>query len=142
MDRLRPMEWYEIMQLRQDVFVIEQRCLYRDLDGKDPFCLHLSGRQMHTGKLAAYARLVPPSVVFEEASIGRVVTDQAIRGQGIGNLLMLRAIEEVQRNFLVSRIRISAQAHLQTFYYDLGFRKIGKVYDDEGIPHIDMIFTN
>jgi ElaA protein len=126
---------YEILQLRQLVFVVEQQCVYLDVDGHDPRCWHLAGHDLHG--LVAYARLIPPGLLGAEVSIGRVATDPRARGSGVGKLLMQQAIEHVTRRW-GGAIVISAQAYLQRFYRDFGFVAVGKEYLEDGIPHIEM----
>ena len=129
---------YETMTLRQQVFVIEQACLYLDADGFDMQAVHGLGR-LRDGGLAAYARILPPGSRYREPSIGRVLVAPALRGEGHGYDLMRRAIEETARLYPGHTIRISAQAHLERFYRGLGFSPAGTLYDDAGIPHIDMV---
>jgi len=136
-DQLSPLELYRIIELRNRVFVVEQNCVYNDTDEKDLQCLHLCC--WHEGKLLAYARLVPPGLSYEEASIGRVVCDPAERGRGLGKELMERAIELCRSLFQSDRIRISAQSYLIDFYVDIGFTATGKEYLEDGIPHTEMI---
>lgn len=128
---------YEAMMLRQRIFVIEQTCLYLDADGFDSQCRHGLGYSQK-GALVAYARIVPPGSRYPEPSIGRVVIVPELRGNGTGYDLMQRAIDETVSLFPELPIRISAQAHLERFYRQLGFEPAGPLYDDAGIPHIDM----
>ena len=126
-------ELYAIMALRQQVFVVEQKCAYMDADGLDMVSRHLWGCQP-TGLIAAYLRIVPAGAKFDEVSIGRVVTSPHVRGTGLGRELMKRGIAAVG----AVPLRISAQAYLERFYCELGFARVSDVYDDDGIPHIDM----
>lgn len=132
-------ELYEIVQLRSDVFVIEQQCIYRDLDDKDRNCYHLMGRIKETGELAAYARIVPPGISYEEPSIGRVLTVRKYRRNQFGKALMQKSIEEVQMLYPGQPIRIGAQTYLLSFYNSVGFVEAGKPYDEDGIEHVEMI---
>lgn len=132
-------ELYAIMQLRNEVFVVEQNCVYQDADGKDAHCWHLAG--WNDGKLVAYTRLLPPGISYAEASIGRVVTSPAYRGTGAGRQLMQESIVHTQRLFHCTEIRIGAQLYLNQFYRSLGFRDAGFQYLEDGIPHIEMIFS-
>ena len=132
-------EMYEILQLRNRVFVVEQNCVYDDTDDKDIHCYHLCGYE--DDRLVAYARIVPPRISYDEASIGRVVTHPQYRSFGYGKLLMKTAIEETKQQFNVSSIRISAQEYLLNFYADLGFVSTGKSYLEDGIPHVEMVYV-
>lgn len=134
---LTPPELYAILKLRSEVFVVEQNCVYLDTDNKDQLSFHLSG---WIGKdLVAYARILPPGLAFEEASIGRVVTNPLYRKIGAGRELMLQAIERTINQFDVSAIKIGAQLYLLDFYTSLGFKISGPQYMEDGIPHIEMI---
>jgi len=136
-DELSAREVYELMRLRSEVFVVEQRCVYLDADGADPDCWHLMGED--GGELRAYARLVPAGLKFAEASIGRVVCDPCTRGTGLGHALMREAVERVRLLWGPGPIRIGAQAHLEGFYRQHGFEPDGPPYDEDGIPHIEML---
>ncbi len=125
-------ELYAILALRQRVFVVEQKCLYLDADGHDRVSRHLWA--VRGDAIAAYLRIVPAGVKFSEVSIGRVLTAPEARGGGLGRELMKRGIEACG----AVPITISAQAYLETFYTELGFVRVSDVYDDDGIPHIDM----
>ena len=133
---LSPAELYSILQLRSEVFVVEQNCVYLDLDSKDQHCYHLMG--WLDEKLVAYTRLVPPGISFEYPSIGRVVTSPSARRSGFGKLLMEKSIDETIRLFGISPIRIGAQLYLQKFYTSLGFITSSDVYLEDGIEHIEM----
>lgn len=135
-DALHPRTLYALLRLRSAVFVVEQVCVFQDLDGLDADCLHLLGER--GGGLVAAARLVPAGRAFAEASIGRVVTDPAARGQGLGHTLMSQAIDTLQRLWGPQPIRIGAQAHLQDFYRQHGFVTASPVYDEDGIDHVEM----
>lgn len=138
-DDLGANDLYALLRLRAEVFVVEQRCAYLDPDGADPACWHLLGER--EGALLAYARLVPAGLKFTEASIGRVVTDPATRGSGLGHALMREAIERVHALWAPQPIRIGAQAHLQAFYGQHGFAVDGPLYDEDGIDHVEMLRT-
>lgn len=122
---------YAVLKLRSEVFVVEQQCVYLDPDGADLEAWHLLGRD-EAGSLQAYARLL------EGPRIGRVVTAPGARGAGQGRALMQQAIAECERLWPGQGIELSAQAHLQRFYASLGFEPTSAVYDEDGIPHIDM----
>jgi ElaA protein len=125
-------ELYAILALRQRVFVVEQKCLYLDADGYDRVSRHLWAQRGDA--IAAYLRIVPAGVKFPEVSIGRVLTASDARGGGLGRELMKRGIEACG----AVPITISAQSYLERFYTELGFARVSDVYDDDGIPHIDM----
>ena len=138
-DRLTASELYALLQLRTEVFVMEQKCIFQDMDGADDQAAHLLGTQ--EGQLIAYARLFPAGVKFAEASIGRVVTRGSARGQGLGHLLVLRAIAAVQTLWGAQPIRIGAQARLKAYYSQHGFADVGAPYIEDGIDHIEMVWT-
>lgn len=125
------------MQLRQQVFVVEQNCVYLDADGHDPVCLH--GLCFLGPTLVAYARILPPRQTYATPSIGRVVVAPVVRGSGLGRVLMEEALSECAARYPTDAISIGAQHHLQTFYESLGFCANGDPYDDDGIMHVDMI---
>jgi ElaA protein len=136
-NELSPTELYKILRLRNEVFVVEQNCPYQDADNKDLKCHHLM--LLKNDELMAYARLVPPGLSFPQMSIGRVVTSPKARGTGAGRILMNMAIEQCYKFFGAGSIQIGAQAYLVSFYGSLGFKEVGEIYDEDGIPHIDMI---
>jgi len=130
-------ELYTILQLRAEVFVVEQNCPYLDTDNKDQYCHHLMG--WVDDKLVAYTRLVPPGVSYDEyPSIGRVVTSPAARRSGFGKMLMEKSIEETISLYGKTPIRIGAQLYLKNFYSSLGFITSSEVYLEDGIEHIEM----
>lgn len=129
-------ELYDALQLRSAVFVIEQNCIYQDLDDKDRKGHHLLGYD--NGALVAYARLLGPGISYGEASIGRVVVSKEARGRKSGRELMIKAIEETFSAFNTNEIVISAQQYLEKFYTDLGFWTEGEMYLEDDIPHIKM----
>jgi ElaA protein len=126
-------ELYAILALRQRVFVVEQNCAYLDADGVDAASRHLWAER--GGEVAAYLRIVPAGVKFAELSLGRVITAPEARGAGLGRELMKRGIAAAGP----VPIRIGAQAHLEKFYGELGFVRASDVYDEDGIPHIEMV---
>lgn len=132
-------ELYRIFHLRMSVFVVEQNCPYQDADGKDLKCFHLWGEQDE--KMIAYARLVPADVSYKEPSIGRVVTSTEARRSGAGKILMEKSMEFIKKEFGNVPVRIGAQAYLQKFYESFGFVREGDEYDEDGIPHIIMLFV-
>jgi ElaA protein len=135
-DELNVHELYAIMQLRSEVFVVEQNCVFQDADDKDQYCYHLMA--WHNKRLAAYARLVPPGVTYAETSIGRVITSSAFRGQGIGRQLLQQAILKSTLIFGKKAIKIGAQLYLKKMYESFGFQQVGDVYLEDGIEHIYM----
>ena len=136
-DDLTTAELYCILNLRSKVFVVEQNCVYLDTDGRDADSFHLCG--WLENKLVAYCRLLPPGLAYEnEASIGRVVADPAHRKDGLGKILMSKAIAETYKRFKVSSIKIGAQQYLTKFYGELGFTIISAPYLEDGIPHVHM----
>ncbi len=139
-DSLSASELYDVLALRQLVFVVEQKCVYNDCDGKDRVALHLLGRDEH-GRLVAYARLLPAGKSFAEPAIGRVVTHPDVRRAGAGRALMTTAIAETHAAFGHGPIRIGAQRYLTRFYESLGFQTAGPEYDEDGIPHIEMLLA-
>lgn len=131
-------ELYAILQLRSEIFVVEQDCVYQDLDGKDEAALHILGFKKK--KLVAYTRVFEPGYYFDEASIGRVVVRQNERKFGYGYEIMMASIQVVQIHFKTSDIRISAQCYLKRFYNNLNFVEDGEAYLEDGIPHISMLY--
>lgn len=136
--RLSVDELYAILTLRQLVFSVEQRCAYLDCDDKDQASLHLLGRSP-SGRLLAYARLLPSGLSYPEPSIGRVVCHPEVRRTGMGKRLMQEAIAQTWLAFGKRAIRIGGQLYLQRFYEELGFVGIGHPYDEDGIPHLEML---
>lgn len=132
-------ELYALLRLRSEIFVVEQNCVFLDMDNKDQTCWHLLGWQ--DGALVAYSRLVPPGVSYEESSIGRVATAITARGNGIGRELMQQSIIGTKKLFGDHIIRIGAQLYLEKFYSTLGFVPTGGIYPEDGIPHIQMLLS-
>jgi ElaA protein len=136
-DRLSGRDVHDVLQLRSRVFVVEQNCPYLDADGADPQCWHGLGRI--DGALVATARLVPPGLKYLEPAIGRVVSAPEVRRTGAGRALMISAIAQVKRLYPGQDIRLGAQRYLEKFYGSLGFSPQGEPYDEDGIPHIEMV---
>jgi ElaA protein len=136
-DELTPAQLYAILRLRNEVFVVEQNCVFQDADNKDPHCNHLM--LFNEDELMAYARIVPAGIAYEEMSIGRVVTSPKARGTGAGRVLMTKAIELCYEILGAGPIRIGAQCYIKAFYASLGFVETGEPYDEDGILHIEMI---
>jgi ElaA protein len=129
-------ELYDILRLRSEIFVVEQTCVYLDLDGKDKKGLHLLGE--FEGKIVAYSRLFKPGISFDNASIGRVVVDAHYRDRKWGHDLMREAIAGIQSHFGESKITIGAQLYLKKFYESHGFVQTSEMYLEDDIPHIEM----
>lgn len=137
-EELSNFELYQILQLRINVFMLEQECLYPECDNKDLKGKHLMGYL--NNQLVAYARLLPPGVSYPDASIGRVVVHPQCRHLKLGNALMSKAIAQVREDFPNEDIRISAQVHLQGFYERVGFERVSEEYLEDNIPHVEMLF--
>ncbi len=145
LDALSVPELYAMLQLRTEVFVIEQNCVFQDMDGADDQAMHLLGYHGESGvdrQLVAYARLFPAGIKFAEASIGRVVTRASARGQGLGHVLIQRAVSSVHTLWGVQPIRIGAQARLKAYYTQHGFVDVGVPYVEDGIDHIEMVWQD
>ena len=130
-------ELYDLLQLRSEIFVVEQDCVYQDLDGKDQKALHVIGYK--NGDIVAYTRLFKPGDYFKEASIGRVVVKQKERQHKYGYDIMNASINAIKNHYNETIIRISAQTYLRSFYGNLEFKEVGEEYLEDGIPHINMI---
>lgn len=133
-------ELYDSLQLRSAIFVVEQKCIYQDMDDKDKKAQHLLG--YIDGKLVAYARILAPGISYKESSIGRVVVDSNQRGKSFGKELMQEAIRRTLGQFNTNEIVISAQYYLLKFYSELGFVASGDIYLEDDIPHIKMKYYN
>ncbi|MFM6925567.1 MAG: GNAT family N-acetyltransferase [Ferruginibacter sp.] len=138
-DELTAAELYSIMQLRNEVFVVEQNCVYQDADDKDQQSMHLCG--WDGAELVAYTRIIPQGISYTEASIGRVVTSPAYRKMGAGRQLMKESISRCYSEFSCTAIKIGAQVYLTAFYQSLGFVPCSGQYLEDGIPHIEMILN-
>jgi ElaA protein len=136
-EQLSTTQLYQILALREEVFIVEQRCPYQDADGQDFKALHLMAYQDQ--QLLAYARIFAPEQ--NQAKIGRVVTKGSGRGQGLGQQLMQRAIAHCQQHWPKATIMISAQRYLEKFYQELGFEICSEPYLEDDIPHIAMRIT-
>lgn len=135
-NKLTTQELYDMLQLRSEVFVVEQDCVYQDIDGKDQKALHVLG--FKADKLIAYTRLFKPGDYFKEASIGRVVVAKNQRHFNYGYDIMKASIEAIKTHYNKTVIKISAQCYLKTFYNNLGFKEVGEEYLEDDIPHIVM----
>jgi ElaA protein len=140
-DHIPNSDLYEVLRQRQQVFVLEQTCLYPDIDGHDPAAHHLMGWQQVDGRreLVAYLRCLAPGAKYAEMSLGRVLTTQAARGGGVGRLLVAQGLAQAERRHPGHACRIGAQQRLERFYASFGFRTVGDPYDEDGIAHIDML---
>ncbi|GAB4214150.1 MAG: GNAT family N-acetyltransferase [Rhodoferax sp.] len=134
---LRAAELYEVLRLRSAVFVIEQQCLFADMDGLDAQAMHLLGVQ--NGQLCAYARCFGPGVTFAQASLGRVLTAPHARGQGLGHAVVRQALVGLRQVWGPQAVRIGAQQHLVGFYAQHGFVAVDEPYVEDGIAHQDML---
>ena len=139
-DELTPYELYAIMQLRSEVFVVEQHCVFQDADNKDFNCYHMMCMKDH--KLVAYARIVPPGISYVETSIGRVVTSPSARRNGIGHILMQKTLETIDTLFGKVPVKIGAQLYLKKFYESFGFKQTSDIYIEDDIQHIEMLLQH
>lgn len=139
-DELTTEDLYRILQLRAEIFIVEQDCVYQDVDGFDQAALHVMGYLPASGEpqLICYSRLIPPGLKYEGASIGRVATKKSERGGGNGKTLMVNSLAFCKDYWPDTAITISAQQYLQQFYTLLGFETLSEPYDEDGIPHIRM----
>lgn len=132
-------ELYEIIQLRIEVFVVEQNCPYQDLDDKDQLSYHMFLKD--NDEIIAVLRILPEGMVYDEMAIGRVIVKKSYRGQGISKIMMKKAMEFIIGDCGKDRIRLSGQAYLTDFYIDLGFKKVSEEYLEDGIKHYEFLFT-
>ena len=133
-------ELYEILKLRSKVFVVEQNCVYQDIDEKDrhPEAMHLMG-YTESGLLAVYLRILPAGLSYDEVSIGRIVSAPKMRGQGCGEPLVNKALQIIEQYWPNSAVKIGAQEYLGNFYQKFRFKAVSESYLEDGIPHIDML---
>lgn len=136
-EELTVFELYDILRLRTEIFVVEQNCVYQDMDGKDEFALHIIGKK--DGKAVAYTRCFPPGISYNEAAIGRVVVEKNQRKYGYGHDIMKASKAAIKEVFQTEKIKLSAQSYLIKFYQSHGFNTTGEGYLEDGIPHIAMI---
>lgn len=130
-------ELYNILQLRSEIFVVEQNCVYQDMDDKDQKALHVLGKK--NNKIIAYTRIFKSGDYFDVSSIGRVIVAKSERQYGYGYDIMNASINAIKQNFKESKIKLSAQCYLKKFYNNLGFIEVGEEYLEDDIPHICMI---
>lgn len=133
-------ELYDIMRVRNEVFVVEQNCIYQDLDNKDKSAYHLFYRE--NGEIVAYLRILDKGISYDEVSIGRVLVIKDQRKNGLASKLLQKAIEFIENTMRQSDIRISAQLYLEEFYKSLGFVVTSDMYYEDDIPHIEMLYSN
>lgn len=136
-DALTVHELYDLLQLRSEIFVVEQNCVYLDLDGKDKVALHLLG--VYDGAIVAHSRLFPAGVSFDNASIGRVTVSAKYRDRKWGHELMQHSIAGIAAHFNETKITIGAQLYLKKFYESHGFIQTSEMYLEDDIPHIEMV---
>lgn len=137
-DDLSVMELYDLLKLRSEVFVVEQECIYLDIDGKDDKALHVLG--ISEGKIVAYSRIFKAGDYFMSPSIGRVVVAKSHRKKGYAKIMMKAAMEYIFNSLKEGKIELSAQTYLSRFYTELGFKIVGEAYLEDGIPHRKMIY--
>lgn len=131
-------EFHDLLQLRINVFVVEQNCPYPELDGKDKLAYHLILKN-HEGKTIATCRILPPNISYKEVSIGRVVSMTTLRKTGVGRKLMSEALKHIEQTFGKVPVRISAQEYLEDFYKSYDFVSTAKRYLEDDIPHVEML---
>lgn len=137
-DELTLGELYEILKLRSEIFVLEQDCVYQDMDDKDYSAWHLFLKQDDI--IAAYLRILPEGVSYDETAIGRVIVKRDFRKRGISKRMMQMAIDFIENDLKKDAIRLSGQAYLCGFYENLGFRKVSDVYLEDGIDHFEFLY--
>ena len=143
--QLSVFELYEILKIRQTVFVVEQQCIYQDADDLDSHSWHLffkSSDAQNEQQIIAYLRVVLPNYKYAEPAIGRVLVTHDARGQGVGKLLTEKALQLLRSEFPKQAVRISAQQHLLDFYSQLGFNVVSEPYDEDGIMHVEMLIES
>ncbi len=139
-DELSAKELHDLLKVRVDVFVVEQACAYPEIDGMDPLCYHVLGKDSD-GTTLATARVAPHKTIYPEVSIGRVAVDESLRGKGFGKIVMKKAMIFCTEKLKAATIKIAGQLYLEKFYSDLGFSRISDIYLWDGIEHIDMRYT-
>lgn len=139
-EELTTNQLYDLLRLRQEVFVVEQKCAYLDTDGLDQQAMHLLVYETRQKELVGYLRLIAPQIKFTEPALGRLVTASSARGSGLARKMMIKAMGMVKQRFPETGIRLSAQLYLERFYNSLGFTAVSEVYDEDGIPHIEMLY--
>ncbi|NOH16965.1 GNAT family N-acetyltransferase [Clostridium cochlearium] len=137
-EELKCEEIYKILQIRNKIFIVEQKCAYQDCDGRDKKSYHLYLEDK--GEIISYSRILPRKVSYNEVSIGRVLVNKNYRGTGIARKMMIKAINFIEKNLGEKEIKIQAQCYLINFYKSLGFKEISNEYLEDNIPHIDMLY--
>ena len=137
-EELTTTELYEILRVRAEVFVVEQTCIYQDLDEKDKRAYHLYCEE--SGKVKAYLRILDRGISYPEISIGRVLTTENNRRKGLAREMMKNAIDFICKDLGENQIRISGQLYLQAFYESLGFQTVSEMYLEDDIPHVEMLY--
>lgn len=138
-DELTGREVYEILKIRSEVFVVEQNCIYNDVDEKDIESIHIMMKE--GDKIISYIRVIRPGISYDNASIGRVLVVSEGRGKGLARKVVQEGIDYITNNWNEEKITIGAQDYLRDFYKSLGFKAISEVYLEDGIPHLDMTYT-
>ena len=141
-EQLSTDELYAILKVRQQVFAVEQNCVYQDIDNLDKTAWHLSGWDLNGSNSTdpvAYLRVVYPGYKYNEPSIGRLLTTESVRKTGLGKSLLKKSLALITKEYPGQAVRISAQLYLQQFYSQFGFKQISEPYDEDGIPHIEML---
>ena len=133
-------EIYEILKVRNQVFIVEQNCPYEDCDEKDKNSYHMF--LSDKGKVVAYIRIPEKGVSYDEVSIGRVLVNKDYRGNNFGREIMIKGIEFIEKDLKEKSIRISAQEYLREFYKSLGFKEVSEAYLEDNIPHIEMLYKS
>ncbi|MBU2020416.1 MAG: GNAT family N-acetyltransferase [Bacteroidetes bacterium] len=139
-NELTAKEFHDLLQLRIDVFVVEQNCPYPELDNKDLQAVHIFATNEHN-KVVAVARVLPAGISYAEVAIGRVATSKEVRMTGLGHELMKRCLNYISITYQTNTVRISAQKYLEAFYTNHGFIPTGKEYLEDNIPHLEMLKT-
>ena len=139
-DQLTNDELYGILQLRVEVFVVEQNCPYQDLDGKDRQAMHLFVED--NGVIVGVLRILPEGVGFDDMAIGRLIVRKSYRGKGLSRMLMKKAMKYIICDLDKDRIRLSGQAYLTNFYTGLGFKKVSDCYLEDGIEHFEFLYES
>ena len=129
---------FELLRMRQNIFIIEQSCIYSDIDDHDLSCWHLLGYG-YNSELQAYCRLLKPQTIYKEAATGRVLVKEEYRRRGLARDLMLEAHRRCELIFKSSAVRLNAQVYLKEFYEDIGYRCVSGPYSEDGIMHVEML---
>lgn len=139
-EKLQLHQLYDLLKLRMSVFIVEQNCVYQDIDDNDDKAIHVLA--YHKSHLVAYSRIFAPGIIEEScACIGRILTRKESRGKGVGKMIVQKSIDYCKQNFVGEAIKISAQSHLRNFYQEFGFKRAGSLYLEDGIPHCTMFLT-